>query len=150
MSSHHFNGQCCYLHQIIFQSHNNCLITKLFQGGFVCHDITKLLKLAQNDMVLFYFFFKMFWCALQTSLHPLLHPQQEHWHSPSPSSPQCWHLQLVPMQARGIVYAWQLISRLFFPKMLAALSLKCVKPQQDSEVCAGACLGRPMACGYVR
>ena len=82
MSSHHFNGQCCYLHQIIFQSHNNCLITKLFQGVF-CHDITKLLKLAQNDMVLFYFL-KMFWCALQTSPH-LLHPQQEeHWHSPFP------------------------------------------------------------------
>ena len=59
MPSHHFNGLCCYLFQIIFQSHNNCLITKLFQGVF-CHDITKLLKLAQNDMVLFYFAQKCF------------------------------------------------------------------------------------------
>ena len=59
MPSHHFNGLCCYLFQIIFQSHNNCLITKLSQGVF-CYDITKLLKLAQNDMVLFYFAQKCF------------------------------------------------------------------------------------------
>ena len=69
MPSHHFNGVCCYLFQIIFQSYNNCLIAKLFQGVF-CHDITKLLKLAQNDMVLFYFLKNVLLCPPNLFIHP--------------------------------------------------------------------------------
>ena len=116
MSSHHFNDQCCYLHQIIFLSHNTCLITKLFQGVF-CHDITKLLKLAQNDMVLFYFFLKCFGVLSKSLPTPPSPPTGGALAlPPSPSLPQCWHLQPVPMQACGIAYAWQLNSRLSFLK----------------------------------
>ena len=119
MPSHHFNGQCCYMFQIIFQSHYNCLIRKLFQGVFCLrHYITKLLKLAQSGMALFYFLKNPLVCSPNRSPPP----------PPLPTegalallpSPQCWHLQPVPMRACGIVYAWQLNSRLFF--------LKCWQP----------------------
>ena len=87
-----------------------------------CRDITKLLKLAQNDMVLFYFL-KMFWCGLQTSPHPLLYPQrEEHWPSPFPLVASMLAPPASAYAARGIAYAWQLNSILFFPKMLAALN----------------------------
>ena len=48
-------------------------MTKLFQGVF-CHDITKLLKLAQNDMVLFYFLKNVLVCLPNLSIPPSLPP----------------------------------------------------------------------------
>ena len=124
MPSHHFNGQCCYLFQKIFQSQNSCFITKLFQGVFYLrHDITKRLKLAQNGTVLFYFF-KNVLVRFANLSPPLLPPppslpqREEHWHSPVTS-------MLAPPASAyaGLRYRLCLTVefKTFFPKKLAAL-----------------------------
>ena len=115
MPSHHFNGQGCYLFQIIFQSHNNCLITKLFQGVF-CHDITKLLTLAQNDVVLFYFGQKCFGVPSKPLPPPSFTPNGRS--TGTPPLPLVTSMLAPPASVCGIAHAWQLN---LFLKMLAAL-----------------------------